>query len=886
MDKYEYNVKLDQMKSLCADENYEAAAEIADSINWNKIKNVNALFRTGEIYEKIGRYEDARDVLLMAYDRSPIGRMIVYRLAEVAIKMSDFDGANEYYREFVEIAPHDNLKYVLRYNIKKAQGADIGELIAILEEFKEVEYTEEWSYELAYLYHRAGMSDKCIEACDELILWFGDGPYVERALELKMLYQPLTKSQEEKYRTFRRQQAGVTDIVASEMEKAGEFGHGSVSIPQVKAGTDKFNTTNLQQEIARGMQQIMEATEKETVSDTMETIKKMVEEIPYLQLPREEEAVTEEVHIETDEEIDGSLKINFQELIGEDHDGQMSLMVEDSNVEKQITGQMSIEDVLEEWEKTKHAAEQALQEAQQRKLESAKARALQEAEELMDRLQDVIPKLDAGVTPRELLEEEYLQREESVSDEIVAQPIENTEQLLNRQKVEAGKMFQDMNELLGKEIQRLTEEVGTDSSAGELAPQEITEEASATQEMIEETFATQEMIEETSATQEMIEETSATQEMIEEAFATEEITEEASAPQEIMEEVPVAQDDVKEIYPDPVEPEVISEVRASVVSQNAESEQPEKIRIEEIGKTRRLPDLEHLTKQNILTQKTVRMPDLSEALEEKEEKEETTKENQKKMTALSKELKSVFSYFVPVKGMEDQLCQALSGTIEHLSKDENAGRGNLIIQGGKACGKTVLATSVIKALQKEIGKPSGKVGKISGDALNKKDVAQLLKKVAGGCLIIESASAMSRETAVSLSFLLEHDASGVFIILEDTTVGIKKVLSYDEGLSKIFSEKITVPTFNNDELVAFGKSYARELGYEIDEMAVLALYNRISNIQRLDQDTTLTEVKSIVDSAIEASEKGGLKKAFSMLTSKRYTEDNKIILRERDFEVV
>lgn len=896
MDKYEYNVKLDQMKSLCADENYEAAAEIADSINWNKIKNVNALFRTGEIYEKIGRYEDARDVLLMAYDRSPIGRMIVYRLAEVAIKMSDFDGANEYYREFVEIAPHDNLKYVLRYNIKKAQGADIGELIAILEEFKEVEYTEEWSYELAYLYHRAGMSDKCIEACDELILWFGDGPYVERALELKMLYQPLTKSQEEKYRTYRRQQAGVTDIVASEMEKAGEFGHGSVSIPQVKAGTDKFNTTNLQQEIARGMQQIMEATEKETVSDTMETIKKMVEEIPYLQLPREEETVTEEVHIETDEEIDGSLKINFQELIGEDHDGQMSLMVEDSNVEKQITGQMSIEDVLEEWEKTKHAAEQALQEAQQRKLESAKARALQEAEELMDRLQDVIPKLDAGVTPRELLEEEYLQREESVSDEIMAQPIENTEQLLNRQKVEAGKMFQDMNELLGKEIQRLTEEVGTDSSAGELAPQEIAEETSAPQEIAEETFATHEMIEETSATHEMIEEasathemieeTSATQEMIEEAFATEEITEEASAPQEIMEEVLVAQDDVKEIYPDPVEPEVISEVRASVVSQNVESEQPEKIRIEEIGKTRRLPDLEHLTKQNILTQKTVRMPDLSEALEEKEEKEETTKENQKTMTALSKELKSVFSYFVPVKGMEDQLCQALSGTIEHLSKDGNAGRGNLIIQGGKACGKTVLATSVIKALQKEIGKPSGKVGKISGDALNKKDVAQLLKKVAGGCLIIESASAMSRETAVSLSFLLEHDASGVFIILEDTTVGIKKVLSYDEGLSKIFSEKITVPTFNNDELVAFGKSYARELGYEIDEMAVLALYNRISNIQRLDQDTTLTEVKSIVDSAIEASEKGGLKKAFSMLTSKRYTEDNKIILRERDFEVV
>ena len=222
MDKYEYNLKLDQIKSLSSEENYVGAAEIADTINWNKIKNINTLVKAGEIYEKAERYDDARDILLMAYDRSPIGRMIIYRLAEVAIKMGDYDAATEYYDEFVEIAPHDDLRYVLKYSIKKGQGASYDELIEILEEFKEQEYTEEWAYELAYLYHKAGKTEKCIEACDELILWFGDGPYVERALELKMLYQPLTKDQEEKYRKFRFEHEGKTQIDAAEMTKAGE----------------------------------------------------------------------------------------------------------------------------------------------------------------------------------------------------------------------------------------------------------------------------------------------------------------------------------------------------------------------------------------------------------------------------------------------------------------------------------------------------------------------------------------------------------------------------------------------------------------------------------------------------------------------------------------
>jgi hypothetical protein len=251
---------------------------------------------------------------------------------------------------------------------------------------------------------------------------------------------------------------------------------------------------------------------------------------------------------------------------------------------------------------------------------------------------------------------------------------------------------------------------------------------------------------------------------------------------------------------------------------------------------------------------------------------------------LTDEQKAIFSYFVPVKGMETQLCQTLTGTVRHLKEDRTASTGNIIIQGGQGCGKTMLATSIIKVLQKECGRPNGKIGKIDAQALNKKDIRVLLGKVSGGCLIIERAGDLSRESAVTLSLLLAQDDSGILVILEDTSKGIRKALMQDDGFAKKFSEKVNVPIFTNDELVAFARAYAKELGYEIEEMAVLALYNRISNIQRLDQATTLTEVKEIVDEAIYREAHGGLKKAISILTAARYTDDDCIVLREKDFK--
>ena len=827
MDKYEYKLKLDQMKSLTAEGKYEEAAEIADTINWRKIKNINALVKVGEIYEKVGRYDESKDVLLTAYDKSPIGRMIIYRLAEVAVRTKSFDEAKEYYQEFVEIAPHDNLKYVLKYEISKAQGADIGTLIGILEELKEQEYSEEWAYELAYLYHKAGMSEKCIDACDELILWFGDGPYVERALELKMLYQPLTKQQEDKYRTFRQRHDGVVEVRPEDPLESGEIIPEPVQIKDVKMSAERFNTQNLQEELQRSMQEIMNATEKEAVNDTMDNIKKLVEDIPYLQIPseKEEEPQEEEVyqHIETDEEIDNSLKSNFQEMLV-DEDGQMSLYMQGGRVaEPQVSGQMSIEDVLAEWEKTKRAAEAALQEAEQRKLESAKARALQEAEELLGRLADVIPMLDSGLTPKDLLDQKYLSKDGQPNDSAVS-------------------MVTNMNQFLQQEIDRLSDENA-----------QMDEQLAAVGASPVGDYMANAGVAAEDAAQNVV------------AAGVQELMAEEELPEIAMPEALAEADDTMEAGTS------AEDVEAAILAETARQMAKESVEKEE------LPEIELPGDLDLGKEETAE--EILPAIAEPEAFEVPDT-----ISKLSKELREIFTYFVPITGMEEQLCQALTGASQHLTKGATAGTGNMIIQGGSGSGKTVLATSMIKALQKETGKPNGKIGKIEASVLNQKDVAALLKKVAGGCLIIEKAGDLSRETALKLSLLLEQDTSGVLVIIEDTKHGIQKALSRDDGFAAKFSEKINIPIFTSDELVSFAKSYANEMGYTIDEMRVLALYNSISNIEHADRETTLTEVKEIVDKAVAHSEKGGLKKAFSIITSRRYDEDDYIILREKDFD--
>lgn len=774
------------MKSAFAEGNYHMAEELADSINWKRVRNANSLIKAGEVYETAERYDDAKEMFLLAYERSPIGRTIVYRLAELAIHVGNYDEAMEYYEEFVEMAPNDSLKFVLKYKIYKAKGESLAEQIQILEDLKEQEYIEEWAYELAYLYHQAGMSEKCVEACDELILWFGDGAYVEKALELKMLYQPLTKQQEEKYRQFRQKRDGVVEVRPNDMLNSGEIVSEVVKIPQVTMNASRFNTVNLQNELAKNMQQIMDATEKEEVNDSMDAIKKMVEEIPYLQLPHESEEQKEEKygHIETDEEIDGSLKINFKEMLAEDSDGQISLYVpKDPMVERQITGQMSIQEVLEEWEKTKRAAEAALQEAEQRRLESAKARALQEAEEIMERLVDVIPQLNAGLSPKELLEQEYMQN-------------------MPEKDEKAARLFQNVNDILTREIEKLSKE---NNSIDQMIEENKPAEESFGQEM------------------------------------ENEMSEELS--EEIPQELPQVSTDIGDLLVEEPIPEEIEAAKELMPKEPAKQEELPSIQIPE----------------DVIEDEDVTMH-------------------------LTKAQKEIFSYFVPIQGMEQQLCQVLTGVKRRLGRSTNSTEGNIMIQGGPGSGKTVLATDLIKVIQEETGLIGGKIGKIEAASLNQKDIPELMKKVRGGCLIIEKAGEITRETAVKMSLQMSQDTAGMLVILEDTKEGIRKALGRDEEFARKFTEKVNIPIFSIDELVEFAKSYAQELEYEIDEMGVLALYNRISSIEKLDEATTLFEVKDIVDEAVAKSEKGGFKKAFSVFASKRHGQGDRKVLQEKDFE--
>ena len=1151
MDKYEYNLKYDQIKSLCAEESYESAAEIADSINWNKVKNANALVKVGEVYENVGRLEDARDILLMAYDRSPIGRMIIYRLAEVAIKMEDYESALEYYEEFVKIAPHDTLKYVLKYNIKKAQGAPYEELIPILEEFKDQEYMEEWAYELAYLYHKCSMVDRCIEACDELILWFGDGPYVERALELKMLYQPLNKMQEKKYRRFKMEREKIEnygwDKSLLEEEEAAET---QVEVPPIVEDTsEKLDTVNIRLDIVRGMQKIKDATDTKVIEDTLSGIRKIVDDIPYLKMVLDEEDNEKSKETkETNKEIDSLLKTNFHELLGEDDDGQMTMMVSGEDyLDDQVSGQMSIQDILDDWEKTRKAAETALHGADQMKLESEKARALEEAGVIMDRLNNVIPKLDAGISPKKLLEDEYLagtkeeilaesqkiaMRKPAVSksdsdeasdenvldkvemesndfsdDEPVVKPVVKPEPEEEPENGLMAALHSGIRTVKGNSkrnnfnlVDRLKATVDSDDSEerrtipgvipvtasvqGSVAiqeekiPEELLEDVPLEDALEEETEdkkpeenrksdAFHQMTEEEVAREEL----GAIQKNLADAEAelfqrqvsitdfvvddsdSEEFTEyislgsddsvsrvneriitqvepeddvkiykmgdvfsgtaddfnkaiisgaigdfeEETEPEEIkvepeeikseeirLEESPEADMEVnleeqlgadsvatiREMYaaqenqipeelrePEEV-PEDVSELFAESAGMKLEGyeaeaeygEVPEMVSAE-IPEENPLGDMEEDSQQDdlepdllnmdyvshmddisrridaqmshvealvsqaqidmgIVQKKIEAEPDFEEQIvsqvmmDSEEEEEEKPKAKPKKEekrgfgttrvlpfkevayydgAELTKEQKEIFKYFVPIQGMEFQLSKAIEGVTDRLESNSSAISGNLVIVGDKGCGKTELATCFIKALQSNKGNLAGKIGKIDADSLNTSDIKSTLDKIKGGCLIIEKAGELNKNTTKLIGIELAKDFSGTLIILEDSSKKIRRLFGEDRAFSTMFTEKISIPIFTNDELVAFAREYARELGYKIDELAVLALYNRISSIQRLDQATTLSEVKDIVDEAIRREAHGGIKKAISILTAKRYTDDDRIVLTERTF---
>ena len=827
MDKYEYKLKLEQLQNLMAAGDYATASEMADTINWKKVRSSNTLCMVSDIYEKTEKYDACREVLLQAYDHSPIGRNIVSKLAEVSIKAKRIDEAEEYYNEFLEIAPKDNMRYVLAYEISCLKDAPLTDRIAILEELKEHEYTEKWAYELAALYGQADMRDKCVETCDELILWFGEGEYVEKALDLKRLYQPLTPAQEEKYKQFREKKGMVEISIPAAPERKNVI-HEMVKTPETTVTASKFNTSNLEEELAKSMKQIMEATKKETVVDTMENIKKIVGDIPYLNGEHEAEETFTFDKEKINEQVDERLKKEFDKLMAENAEESdkkdepeteakpeetLSEAIEEENAEedtieeKAASAQASIEEVLDEWEKTKHAAEIAIAAAEQKKLEISKEHALVEAGEIMERLKTLIPILSA--TPGE----EIPVPEDTVAAALVPDESEKAEAKEDLEETaEAESETEETKEAAEtveteSQIEPETEKAADEETVVEAAEPSV-EAADAELEDVEEEAPVEEK-EDLSTTKEMPDLKAARTEK------TAETEEEAEAEEEPKEEKRLS---VVEPVPDEELEKVLAQATQMFV-ENANVEVPV------TG-----------TAPTGVSQNTGVLPEIQMPDDIEEDKKELTEEQ-----------KELFSYFLPVPGMEDQIRQVLLGAKTRIGNSVTSLAGNILIQGEEGSGKTVFATSLIKAIQKEIGNEDAKIGKISAESLNHKDFAALIPKIEGGYLIVDKAGQLTAETAAYMSQVMEQNTQGMVVILEDTRAGIRKVMNLDFGFTKKFTEKIDIPIFTIDELVDFGKSYAKEMECTIDEMGVLALYNRINNIQKLDRATTLAEVKDIVD---------------------------------------
>lgn len=921
MDKNEFKTKYDEIKQLIKEGRKEEALDIVESTNWRKVPNVNALVKASEICEEAGRLDEARELLYIAHDRSPIGRMIIYHLAILCVKLGDLEEAKEFYDEFVEIAPHDSLKYIIKYQINKAKGADYTTLIGILEELKEHDFLEEWAYELAYLYHKTMQVDKCIDLCDEIILWFGDGPYVERALEMKMIYQPLDKMQEDKYRHFQQKRDGITEIRANEILQSGEIVHETMAIPQVELPAERFNTVNLQAEIKKNIDEIMRATEADAVSENMENIKTLVEEIPYLQVNEQSEAIAEEQQ-QAKQELNESLKDTFNEYLAEEYDGQISLLVpETKEVEQQVDGQMTIQDVMEEWEKTRRAAEAALQEAEQQKLASAKNIALKEASQIMDRLEEVIPKLDAGASPTDLLKEEYMAKQDEPEADMAGQTQEHAAVFqipkvaidgadgvgLEIPVVDPASAHVIKGDA-GVEIPSIVKSADLDATAEWKPPVleedehiNLGEEISLPEESdLEENTD----VDYKEASKIVADVNDMLQQEIDRIMANEgqeEIRqlEEGTLASEVAEEVAPDVEDLPEItLPEDLQ-DMIADTETDAPVMEIEEEVPEMTDDAAVEESDEKEEIEALADQtDETTQETEspaeeNLPEIAEVVLEPEEMAELVDEkvleraisDEMPELRLSEEEKEIFSYFMPISGMENTICQALTGARFRLENKKNSASGNIIIQGGVGSGKTMLASNLIKVLQIETDKLSGNVGKIDAEQLNKKDVAMVLSKVSGGCLIVEGAGRLSERTQETMRQLMSQDNCDVLILMEDQKNRMDKMLSHNHAFAAMFTEKITIPIFTIDELVNFGKVYALEEGYVVDEMAILAMYNRINLIQRVDHPTSLIEVRDIMESAIDKAEKGGIKAMFSRFGSKRYDEEGNLILREQDFEL-
>lgn len=811
MDKYEYRVKTEQMLEYMEQKAYGKAMEIADTIDWRKVKNASMLCSVSEIYEQNEKYEKSRDVLFIAYDRTPGSRKIIYRLGILALKLGEPSEAMDCYEEFVSVAPKDPNQYILRYKILKAQNAPITQQIEVLEEFKKAEYIEKWAYELAKLYDEAGMITECLEECDDLILWFSEGKYVYQAMELKMKYKPLTPLQQEKY----------------------DQKPGGPMTPSQK----------------------------------------------FVQKLRENQLDTSTATIPT---------------------GEVKEAIKEPQLQKQVTGQMKIEEILASWEEKQkevmEVIEQKRQEAEADKeiveLKSEpEAATPEDVRRLMEELE--------GKKEDEALEEASSSEpmEEEAEPEVIEEPIEEQtfaeedfEECFDDEIDEELEEFEELDipEWDEQEMEAMTEE-----------PVEVIEESE--EEVIEEP------IEEPESIFEEMSEEDAAQVLSEEAEVHEET--ELYEEEEISRDLSEGQEEIDPEDEDSFDPNDFEEVEDGYDIRDFEEEiaafERERKESEEddddfdlLNETIPLSRIE--VAKAAATGKTGKIPvdEIANALGATgtfgqgttgftvQAKYDLEAQSEVGLRAgLTEEQKKLFSYFVPVRGMSEQLVDVLEQDKQCTNRQGTSKTGNLLIIGRKGSGKTVLAVDVVKAIQKQRKLKQGKVAIITGDSLNKKKIKEIVSKLYGGALIIEKAGRMNEKTVQRLNKAMERDTGELLIVLEEQRKPLDRLLSSNKEFRRKFTSRLEVPIFINDELVTFGQTYAKENGFKIDEVGILALYSRIDMLQREDHVVTVAEVKEIMDEAIEHVQKTNVKKIVKRVLGKGRDDADRVILSEKDFNI-
>lgn len=877
MDKYEYKIRAEEIKTLISQKKYVDAAKVADTIDWTRVKSVMMLCTVSDLYKVNRRFEDAKLLLEMANERHPAGRMIIYSLCDLSIKMGEVVQAVEYYKDFTQIAPNDSGRYVLQYKLYEAQDVGLEERIAVLEELKKRDYREKWAYELAYLYHRVGLATKCVEECDELILWFGEGKYVMKAMELKMLHQPLSPAQQQKYEAYMMRKQGLRVPEPEEKQDKNSEGwkkaeEDDIHVKPMDVG--KYNTINLQKELAKSMEELMlngrqpagdpvslqeyrdqmagqensyaDQSYDIEAEDTGEMIPQEYDpaqygeetytyedlpaaagpEYPEAQMQPEAAAAPQPDYYAVQEEPAAAVQEPVQEssenlnpdlsnYLSQEYDGQIGLVVPDGyQVERQITGQMNIEDIMKEWEKMK--------------LENEEKRRRQLQQRVMEQTDSLFRDFDKTARKGVL---ERLHKEERIPVERRRPPENNV--ISAHTKIWAAEEVENAMKRTEGAAAAVTAAAVVSAAAGavpEAGMKELSGTAGRTAEEAAQPVPAPAVSQPVPAVPE-----------------AEPVYEEPSVPEPVP-AVSRTADPIPEEEPEDRQPAYIEEPEDAVYEPEPEMDEDAGPEPEE--------DLENTQEMNARLE------------EERLEKE---------IRSMSREEKQLFASFVPTRGAMKKLVRAL----DQLSLA--AYTGNLIITGDPGSDTLNLAKNIVKDVRAKDHNFSGKLAKIEGDAFNKKDAGELVVKLAGGALVIDNAGEIDDEGAGRLMDALNQEQTGILVILIDTKRNIKKLISANPEMESFFNARFDIEALDNGTLVAYGCQYAKMQEYTIDELGRLALHTRIEDMQTSDHIVTVNDVRDIVDEAIDHANRKTPKHFMDVLLAKRYDDDDMIILHEGDF---